>query len=379
MKKNTRVLITGGAGFIGSNLARSLVRKGYEVTVLDNLSKQIHGDKAMSPLYKSIKGLVRFVEGDVRKKKDWLKVLPGQDVIVHYAAETGTGQSMYQMDKYVDVNVRGTAILADLLANRKYSVKKVVVASSRAVYGEGKYKCKKHGTVFPATRTSPDMANKIFDPRCPICHVPAMTQPTDELSMLTPLSVYAMTKRMQEELLTVVCRTADIPLAIFRYQNAFGPGQSLSNPYTGILSIFSGCIKNMQAINIFEDGKESRDFVYIDDVVAATVLGIKSNFKDIRTYNVGSGVAIDVLRVAKSLCRLYRKEVPITVSGNFRIGDIRHNTADLLKIRNELGFYPKYDFMKGLRKFVAWVNTQKVSPSKYGHSLNELRTVGLLK
>jgi dTDP-L-rhamnose 4-epimerase len=371
------ILITGGAGFIGSNLALSLIEKGYSVTVLDNLSPQIHGEE--SPLLKSIEGKVRFIKGDVRNKADWVEAILNQDAVIHLAAETGTGQSMYEVEKYVDVNIRGTAIMLDLLTNTKHSVRKVVIASSRAIYGEGKYSCSKCGEVYPTERSDIDMANGQFEPKCQHCMGALNLEATDENSKIHPSSIYGITKQNQEQMVLVCCKSLNIPAVAFRYQNVYGPGQSLSNPYTGILSIFSTRIKNGKDIAIFEDGKETRDFVYIDDVVAATILGLENNNQGVEVYNVGSGEAVSVLTVAETLCTTYQVKTKISVTGNYRLGDIRHNFADLSKVKSELGFQPKVYFAEGIKFFAAWVNDQNVEIDKSDASLMEMQAKNLYK
>lgn len=374
------ILITGGAGFIGSNLALKLISNGYNITVLDNLSPQIHGDnpKETSPLYLSIKDKVKFIEGTVTNIEDWKKVLEGQDAVIHYAAETGTGQSMYEVQKYVEVNVNGTSLMLDLLVNGNYQVKKVIVASSRSIYGEGKYMSKELGAVYPKHRVAEDMDQKDFEPN--FTNSSALTLvATDEDSKIHPSSVYGITKQNQEQMVLTVCPTIGIAGVAFRYQNVYGPGQSLKNPYTGILSIFSTQIKNGNGINIFEDGKESRDFVFIDDVVDATILGLEKEEANNQVFNVGTGVATDVIEVANGLSKNYGVEVPITISGNYRLGDIRHNYADLTKIKKHLGFEPKVSFKQGLKKFTDWVNTQEVQEDKYQQSIDEMKAKGLYK
>jgi dTDP-L-rhamnose 4-epimerase len=374
------ILITGGAGFIGSNLALKLISKGYKVTVIDNLSPQIHGDnpEQSSPLYKSIKDKVTFMKGSVASKQDWTKALEGQDVIVHYAAETGTGQSMYEIQKYVDVNVNGTAIMLDLLANTTHQVKKVVIASSRSIYGEGKYINERGESVYPKHRTSEYMNKGDFEVKFAGSENLKLVG-TDEDSKIHPSSVYGITKQNQEQMIMTVCPTIGIAPVAFRYQNVYGPGQSLKNPYTGILSIFSTQIKNGNGINIFEDGKETRDFVYIDDVVDATILGIEKKEANNEVFNVGTGIATDVISVATNLIKNYGVNVPITVSGNYRLGDIRHNYADLTKIHAKLGFTPKYSFEDGLKQFTNWVNTQEVEKDNYQKSIDEMKVKGLYK
>jgi dTDP-L-rhamnose 4-epimerase len=380
MMKYKKVLITGGAGFIGSNLALQLLEKGCEVTVLDNLHPQIHGAAEQSYLYQRIKDKVRFIKGDVCNIEDWKNAIADNEVIVHYAAETGTGQSMYAIKRYMDVNVGGTGIMLDLLANEKHQVKKVIIASSRAIYGEGKYwSIERNSAVYPEGREDADMLKGDFEPKCPISGGRVELMATDENSKIHPNSIYGLTKYNQEQAVLIACKALGIPAVAFRYQNVYGPGQSLKNPYTGILSIFSTRIKNNSGINIFEDGKESRDFVYISDVVDATILGIEKDAANNHVFNVGSGVATSVRTVAETLLKNYEIEVPIEVTGQFRLGDIRHNFADLSYIKNVLGFQPKVTFAAGIKEFTNWVNEQEVATDGYENSLAEMKAKGLLK
>lgn len=377
-----RILITGGAGFIGSNLALALLGKGYQVTVLDNLSPQIHGIDAeqTSPLYRNIIGKVNFIKGSVTSREDWLRALEGQECVVHLAAETGTGQSMYEIQKYVEVNIGGTALLLDILANTKHRVKKVVVAESRAIYGEGRYYSEElQDYVYPALREEKDMSEGEFDVKYPGCRQPLRLVGTTENSLIHPTSVYGITKQVQGQLVHLICPSIGIASVSYRYQNVYGPGQSLSNPYTGILSIFSTRIKNGNEINIFEDGKETRDFVYIDDVVEATILGIEKEEANGHAFNIGTGVATDVLTVARTLMRSYGIAVPLRVSGNYRIGDIRHNYADISLARKILGFEPRIDFATGISRFTAWVDGQSVQEDRYEESIEEMKAKGLYK
>ena len=380
-KPMKNILVTGGAGFIGSNLALKLIDKGYQVTVLDNLSKQIHGDtpEETSPLYQSIKGKVRFILGSVTSREDWLNALDGQDAVIHLAAETGTGQSMYEIDKYVNSNIGGTALLLDILTNTKHCVKRVLVAESRAIYGEGRYQCEHCGTVYPVERKDEDMSRGDFECHCPKCGRHVKPVATTEDSAIRPSSVYGIAKQVQGQLVHLICPTIGIDAVSFRYQNVYGPGQSLSNPYTGILSIFSTRIKNNNEINIFEDGKETRDFVYIDDVVDATIRGLETPNAAGHVFNVGTGIATDVLTVAKTLCKKYSINVPITVSGNYRLGDIRHNFADISLARNLLGFEPLWSFDKGIERFAQWVDGQGIQEDKYENSIEEMKVKGLYK
>lgn len=375
-----KILITGGAGFIGSNLALKLIKKGHEITVLDNLSPQIHGEKPeeTSPLYKSIKDKVTFIKGSVASRKDWEHALANQEVIVHFAAETGTGQSMYCIEKYTEVNIQGTAIMLDILANKEHNVKKVIIASSRSIYGEGKYIHPEFGVVYPSHRNEKEMLSGDFNVKFKDDSSLKLVA-TDEESKIHPSSVYGITKQNQEQMIMTVCPTLNIAPVAFRYQNVYGPGQSLSNPYTGILSIFSTQIRNNNGIQIFEDGKETRDFVFIEDVVDATILGIEKNEANGEVFNVGTGIATDVLTVANTLKEAYNIDVPVAITGKFRLGDIRHNFADMSKIKTFLGFEPQVYFNEGIKFFTQWVLSQEIEKDNLEVSLKEMKEKGLLK
>lgn len=376
-----KILITGGAGFIGSNLALKLIGKGYDVTVLDNLSKQIHGDdpENTSLLYQSIVGKVTFIKGSVTSATELTAAIKGQDVIVHLAAETGTGQSMYQIAHYTNVNIGGTALLLDILANTPTQIKKVIIASSRAIYGEGKYWSEELGFVYPGHRNDSDMKAGNFNVNYPGSVTPLKPVPTDEESKIHPSSLYGITKQTQEQMIMTICPTIGIIPVAFRFQNVYGPGQSLANPYTGILSIFSNLIRNNKEINVFEDGKETRDFVFIDDAIEAIILGIEADEANNEVFNVGTGVPTDVTTVVNELLANYGNEVLVKISGNYRLGDIRHNFADITKISAKLGFKPAVDFKTGIKQFAKWVNTQAVIAGKYEQSIQEMKEKGFFR
>ena len=372
------ILITGGAGFIGSRLCEKLFDQGNNITVLDNLSKQIHGN-GESFLFNKIKDKCTFIKGDVRDKNDWSHAIKNQEIIIHLAAETGTGQSMYEVEKYTNVNVIGTSHMLEILANSNHNVKKIIVASSRSIYGEGKYNCKTHGVQYPSKRKEEDMKKGEFNPKCSMCNSSLNVLPTDEQSKIHPSSIYGINKQQQEQMVMLMGESLSIPSVAFRYQNVYGPGQSLSNPYTGILSIFSTRILNGNDLDIYEDGEETRDFIYIEDAVDATILGIEKEEANGQIFNVGSGVSTRVIDVANTLKRLYNSEINITISGKFRLGDIRHNFADLSKLKDILGFTPKYNFERGITEFVNWVKTQEVMEDKYEKSIQQLKNKGLIK
>lgn len=376
------ILITGGAGFIGSNLALKLINLGYNITILDNLSVQIHGEnpRESSFLYNQIKGKTKFIEGSVTDPLIWGSALNEQHAIIHLAAETGTGQSMYDIQRYTDVNIVGTSLMLNYLANNKHTVKKIVVASSRAIYGEGKYWSNSSNSFcYPDHRAVSDLEKGKFDFFEDAVNQKLVPLATDENSLIHPSSVYGITKDTQERLIMTVSPLLNIKPVAFRFQNVYGPGQSLKNPYTGILSIFSTLINIGSPINIFEDGQETRDFVYINDVVDATILGLEKEEANGEVFNVGTGIPTTVLNVAEILIEKYSKKVEINISGNFRNGDIRHNFADMNKIKNILGFKSKVSLDEGLNLFCSWVKIQDPKYIEYSNSISEMKKRGLFK
>lgn len=381
MGNNMNILVTGGAGFIGSHVVRLLLDKGYGVTVLDALTEQVHGPQpeTQSPLYQSIRDRVRFIHGSVTQRDDWTEALTDCQAIIHLAAETGTGQSMYEIDHYVQTNVQGTALMLDVLCHQPHTIKKVVVASSRAIYGEGQYHCDTCGTVYPTTRRDQDMQQGRFECTCPHCGQPVHMVPTQESCLIHPTSVYGITKHTQEELVMTACPALGIAPVALRYQNVYGAGQSLSNPYTGILSIFYTRLKNGNGLSIFEDGHETRDFVYIDDVARATVAAVEMPTADGYVFNIGTGVATDVLTVAHTLAHHAGDPNKIAVTGHYRLGDIRHNVADLSLARERLHYEPRISFEEGMARFTQWADQQDVQPDRYEQSIREMKEKGLYK
>lgn len=374
-----KILITGGAGFIGSRLTEELYQKGYRITILDNLSSQIHGSRENSLSYHRVKKISNFIIGDVRNKDDWKLALKDNDIIVHLASLTGTGQSMYEIDEYNAVNVMGTSHLLSSLMDSEHQVKKIIIASSRSVYGEGKYKCIDHGTQFPDKRLEVDMKNGEFNNKCLECRKTIDPIPTDETARINPSSIYAITKYQQESMIMLMADYLNIPSVILRYQNVYGPGQSLINPYTGILSVFSTRLLNGNNIEVYEDGLESRDFIYIDDVVRSTILSIERDECNGEILNIGSGSPVTVNEVAKLLKNLYNSQSKITINGKFRLGDIRHNFADISKANKLLGFYPETSFEQGIKNFAHWVQNQDIYEDNYEKSLKELDEKGFIK
>ena len=371
------ILITGGAGFIGTNLTFRLVDLGYSITIFDNLSKQVHNQESF--LIKKIKKVSNFIKGDVRIKTDWNKAIKGQDAIIHLAAETGTGQSMYDIARYNEVNIMGTANLLDTLTNEKHNINKIIIASSRSIYGEGKYYCKNQGIIYPGMREDKNMSNGRFDIYDSSNTNILEMRPTDERSRINPNSIYAITKQQQEQLTLLIGKVLKIPTIALRFQNVYGPNQSLSNPYTGILSIFSTSILNGNNIEVYEDGKQTRDFIYIDDAVDAIVLSLQKEEANYKVLNVGSGISTSVLYIANILKRLYNSNIEIKVNGKYRLGDIRNNYADLTRIKKLLGFSPNVNLDKGISMFVSWVKSQKIHYDTYQNSIEELENKGLIR
>jgi len=357
-----KVLITGGLGFIGLALTRTLVRRGMTVRLLDNLSPQIHGAVPQPELGTLLANdRVEVMRGDVCNRRDWVPALRDVVSVVHLAAETGTGQSMYRIGDYASTNVLGTALLLDVLANDAHKVTKLVLASTRAVYGEGAYQCTRCGLVYPATRSPGRLQAGQWEPICPCCCGPIHAVPTPEIAKTSPASVYAATKLAQEDLVRIAAGALGIPFLIFRLQNVYGEGQSLNNPYTGILSIFSNRIRQRKPIALFEDGQESRDFVHVSDVAEVVALGLTGDGGDGRIMNVGSGVQVSVETIALSLKRQFADASAPVVSGQYRLGDIRHNYADISAIGQTLGFSPKVPLEEGVERFVRWVKTQPIA------------------
>jgi dTDP-L-rhamnose 4-epimerase len=374
-----KILITGGAGFIGSNIISHLEKMDVDITVIDNLSPQIHGHnpEITSSTFIKIKDKVNFINGDILDCYLLDKTVIDKDVIIHLASETGTGQSMYEIKKYSDVNIIGTANLLESIAKSKKTLKKLVLSSSRAVYGEGKYYCEQHGIVYPTSRSKEDLLKGQFECKCPICNQIVTVKPTDESSNLNPGSIYGVTKQVQEQYIRQFCEGYEIPYSILRYQNVYGPGQSLNNPYTGILSIFSSLILENKNINVFEDGKESRDFVFIDDVARITTEVAITHKGDFKTINVGTGKRITVLEIVLSMLNVYNSNAQHKISGDFRLGDIRHNFADA-SFLNKIGLQADIKFEDGLKQFSSWVLSTNRMPNNYLVSLNELAEKGIL-
>jgi dTDP-L-rhamnose 4-epimerase len=369
-----RVLVTGAAGFVGSHTTDLLLSRGWEVTALDSLDPQVHGAGATAPLHLQQHlgnpGL-RFVHGDVRDRALVASLLPEVGAVLHLAAAVGIGQSMYQPHHYLDVNVNGTAVIMDVLANARHSVRKLVLASSMSLYGESAYRCVRCGIVHPSDRSEAQLRAHQFEHRCPQCGAPVEMAPTPEEKPLCSTSVYALSKRVQEDLVLMLGKAYRIPVVALRYFVIYGPRQSLNNPYTGVASIFLSRMLNGHAPLVFEDGLQSRDFISVRDIARANLLALESKDESQRVYNVGTGIATNVLGVARLLADGLGVDIKPEVTNKFRAGDIRHCLADASRIAADLGFRAEVSREEGFRELIEWSRAQKPVDS-FASSLDEL-------
>lgn len=373
-----KVLITGGLGFIGSHVAQACAGVGLSVRILDNLSAQIHGSIPRLNYAFLDDPKVEIFRGDINSPCDWQPWLEGVDCVVHLAAETGTAQSMYEIYRYSNVNVSGTAGLLQYLANKSHAVAKIVLGSSRSVYGEGPYLCASCGIVYPGTRADENLRRGQWDPICPTCNAPVKPVATSESARTAPVSIYAATKLCQEDLVRIAGNALGIATVVYRFQNVYGEGQSLKNPYTGILSIFSNQLRQGACVNIFEDGKESRDFVHVSDVTRAIILAVTSSRADSLTLNVGSGVATSVAEIVTLLANGLGVRAESIVSGQYRVGDIRHSFADVRAIRESLHFVSEVSLEQGLDRFLRWVRNQTIEIDRLDGAHRELLSRGMM-
>jgi dTDP-L-rhamnose 4-epimerase len=353
-----------------------LLEAGYEVRVLDTLSVQVHGHLPSALDWLGLHERLEFQRGSVTSRSDILEAISGMDAVIHLASETGTGQSMYEVERYCHENVMGTALLMDILADRSaHAVQHVLLSSSRSVYGEGAYLLPESmgaGRIVPSSRAAEDMRNQKWEPVCPSTRQALTCVATQEDDRTMPVSIYAATKLLQEDLVRIGTSSVGIGHTIFRLQNVYGEGQSLNNPYTGILSIFSTRIRRGLKLPIFEDGAETRDFVHVSDVARAFVAAVGREIPVNNTINVGSGVGTTVLDVANELSRAFDAEPNTEVTGQFRVGDIRHNRADVSRLKNLLGVVPQVDLQQGLKRFAEWVHTQPLPEDRLAQANAEM-------
>lgn len=369
------ILVTGGAGFIGSHLVDALISRGHRIRVLDRLDAQVHGEDAGRPGY--LHPEAELLRGDVRDPETVQAALQGVDAVFYQAAAVGVGQSMYEIRRYVDYNTMGAATFLEAVVNHRRDLRKMVVASSMSIYGEGAYHCDHCGEVYPRLRPPSQLRAKQWEMRCPACELPVTPRPTRESKPLYPTSVYAITKRDHEELFLSVGRAYGIPTVALRYFNVYGPRQALSNPYTGVAAIFSTRLLAGKPPVIFEDGRQTRDFVHVRDIVQANLLVLDDPRADYEVFNVGTGRPVSIAEVAEALRQRLRPEIEPVLTGEFREGDIRHCVADISKIQ-ALGYQPSVRFEDGMAELVEWVRGQHVV-DRFDQAKAELEARGLTK
>ncbi|HEX8924301.1 MAG TPA: NAD-dependent epimerase/dehydratase family protein [Terriglobales bacterium] len=367
-----RVLVTGGAGFVGSHLVDALLKESHTVRVFDSLSPQVHPEGLPGYLAKDIE----FVQGDMRNPDAVRDVLRDIDVVYHKAAAVGVGQSMYEISNYMGANTQGTANLLQAMLDSKRQFEKLIVASSMSIYGEGKYRCAEHGEMAPAPRELPQLKKKQWEPQCPICRAELSPVPTDEAKPLQCTSVYALSKKDQEEICLLFGRTYGLPVVALRYFNIYGTRQALSNPYTGVAAIFASRLLNKRSPMVFEDGEQQRDFVSVHDIVQANLLALKRDEANGLAINIGSGSPISIREVGRTLADSLGVKVDAEITGKYRAGDIRHCYADISLARRVLGYEPKYQFADGIGELVEWLRRQTAT-DKVQDATEQLSAYGL--
>ncbi len=372
--KGKQVLITGGAGFVGSHVADGLLRAGHQVRVLDDLTPQVHGSD-LPPSYLSPD--VELLVGDVRDRDTVRQALDGVDVIFHFAAAVGVGQSMYEISRYMSVNTQGTAELLQAVLDTKANIEKIVVASSMSIYGEGTYYCGQcDQVVAPPVRKTAQLKAGKWDVECPACGGALAPRPTREDKPSELTSIYALAKRDQEEMCLIYGRTYGVPVAALRFFNIYGTRQALSNPYTGVAAIFASRLLNNLPPLVFEDGTQMRDFVSIRDIVQANLLAMGCKEADQVVLNIGSGQPITIHQVAEMLARALGKDIAPVVTQKYRAGDIRHCYADVNRAKKILGYQPRVTHEEGFRELAAWLESQQAEDNAE-LALRELSTYGL--
>ena len=373
-----QILVTGGAGFIGRQLIPLLLERGHDVSIIDSIAENVHGAHPQLPSFLSDD--CRLIQADIRDAAAWScleKAAP--DAVIHLAAETGVGQSMYEIGRYTDVNIQGTSVMLDAIRDRCGGVGRMVVASSRAVYGEGSYRGEDGRLVTPAARSAERLERGLWEPADPTGSGELVSMPTGEDAPRVPTSIYAMTKSAQEDLVQIAGPTLGASTAVLRYTNVYGEGQPLTNPYTGVLSAFALKLVQGQFPSVYEDGRPTRDFVHVSDVAMATTLAAESS--DPMTVNVGSGERWSLEEIAEQLTEVFGLDpAGVVVTGQYRLGDIRHFLASTDSLTTALNFHPSVGLAEGLRRFGAWVEAEAQIPDHdvASEAEQQLRSRGLL-
>jgi dTDP-L-rhamnose 4-epimerase len=370
-----KVLVTGGAGFIGSHLVDALLARGDSVRVLDSLDPQVHGKERRPPEWLDPRAELQV--GAVEDRAAVARALDGVDAVCHLAAAVGVGQSMYEIERYVAANSLGAAVLLEEIVRRKERLRRVVVASSMSIYGEGAYRTAGGTPVHPDLRADEPLSRREWEPRGPD-GAPLLPVPTPESKPLKPTSVYAVTKRDHEELFLCVGAAYRIPTTALRFFNVYGPRQALSNPYTGLIAIFSSRLMNGHAPVVFEDGLQTRDFVEVSDIVQAILLSLDREAAPGRVFNVGTGRATSVLDVARVLGRAFPAAPAPVVEHRYRAGDIRHCFADISAIRRDLGYEPRVTLERGIERLLAWLRG-RTAEDRVEEACRELERRGLAR
>ncbi len=372
-----KVLITGGAGFIGSHLGDLLIEKGYQVRALDNLDPQVHGCNAGRPEY--LNPEVELIIGDVRNHLDVESALEGCSMLVHFAAAVGVGQSMYRMEHYTSVNSLGAAVVLEEAVKRRNYLKKMLVASSMSIYGEGYYRCADCGLFAPELRPREQLVRRNWEVTCPSCGEPAQPIPVPETKPLYPTSIYAINKRSHEEMFLSAGQAYEIPSVALRFFNVYGTRQALSNPYTGVGAIFASRLLNGNAPVIFEDGLQSRDFIHVKDIARACLLALENPASDYKVLNAGTGKPTTILEIGKAIAaELGKPSDDFVIKNQFRSGDVRHCFADTSQTKDILGFSAEIEFSRGVRDLCSWVKTC-TSSDLVDSATEELEKHGLTK
>ncbi len=367
------VLVTGGAGFIGSHLVDSLLERGDRVRVLDNLDTLAHPSGRPDPLDPE----AELIAGDLRDPGAVERALAGVDRVFHLGGVVGNGESMVNVRRAVDHNAGGTATLLEAVVARRDRIRRLVAASSMVVYGEGSYRCPEHGTVHPALRATERLHRREWEPRCPACGGPAAPVPTPEDAPLRPTSVYGITKRDQEELVLVLGRAYGVETVALRYLNVDGPRQALGNPYTGVAAIFAARVLNGRRPLVFEDGAQIRDLVHVLDVVRATERAMHAPAVAGHAINVATGRRVRILDLARRLAAALGSDLEPELTGECRAGDIRHCFADVSRARELLGFEAQTSLDEGLPELADWVAHNTVS-ERGDAAVDDLRSRGLV-
>lgn len=367
-----RVLVTGGAGFVGSHMVDGLLRAGHTVRVFDNLTEQVHPEGMPSYLSRD----VEFIHGDMRDIDAVSRAVDGMEVIYHLAAAVGVGQSMYEIARYMEVNTQGNANLLQVLLDQKLKVEKLIVASSMSIYGEGQYRCEQHGEMAPPPRPLQQLKEKHWEVMCPVCGRDLAPVATAEEKTLQCTSIYALSKKDQEEMTLLFGRTYGLPVVAMRYFNIFGTRQALSNPYTGVAAIFASRLLNGKSPMIFEDANQMRDFVSVHDVVQANLLAMERSEANGMALNIGSGQPISIREVARILIDELGVKVDAEITAKYRAGDIRHCFADISRAKQVLGYSPKYHFADGVSELVEWLRSQ-TAVDRVGEAAQQLNAYGL--